>query len=122
MSSELERDATTQPPAPSDEQSENKGMAGRHRYSLHGKRQWKAAVRMARGLQDPWVELGFEDIEEESVIRHMYNPRTRNWKNDRIIVKIQPKVFAIISDWIIFNVLFFLQPFAHGAMRECFRM
>lgn len=58
----------------------------------HAKKQWKAAVMKIRHLLDPWEEFGFEEIKEETVIRHMYNPKNRTWKNDKIVVKIQPKV------------------------------
>lgn len=71
---------------------------------INAKKLWKAAAVLARDLPDPWAGLGFEDLQEETVTRHMYNPRNGRWKTDTVIVKIQS------------------ESFAHGAMRECYRM
>ena len=56
------------------------------------KKQWRTAALMTKDLPDPWSGLGFEEIEEESVTRHMYNSRNGKWKTDKVIVKIQSKV------------------------------
>ncbi len=56
------------------------------------KKNWKSAVLRAKEMTDPWRDLGFEDIPEETVVRHMYSPRHRKWRTDEIVVKIQPKV------------------------------
>lgn len=61
------------------------------------KRQWKTAALMARDLPDPWAELGFGELEEESVTRHMYNPRNGKWKTDDIVVKVQPEVRSCVQ-------------------------
>lgn len=55
-------------------------------------KQWRAAALRARKLRDPWENLGFDKIEEETVTRHMYNPRNGRWKQDEIVVKIQAEV------------------------------
>lgn len=56
------------------------------------KKQWRAAALRARGLTDPWAKLGFDDVKEETVTRHMYNPRNGKWKTDQVVVKIQSEV------------------------------
>ena len=60
--------------------------------SHHHVAKWKAAALRTRDLTDPWQELGFDQIEEESVIRHMYNPRTGKWRTDKVVIKIQSEV------------------------------
>ena len=64
----------------------------RHDSRSNAKKQWKAAALRARGLRDPWGELGFNLIDEEKVTRHMYNPKNGKWKTDEIVVKIESKV------------------------------
>ena len=57
-------------------------------------KQWKAAALRARGLTDPWAKLGFDNVKEESVTRHMYNPRNGKWKMDEVVVKVQSEVLT----------------------------
>ena len=69
----------------------SKKLAGKiHRSFI--KKQWKEAAMRVRRMPDPWGEQGFEDFPEETVTRHMYYPKSRAWKTDKIIVKIQPTV------------------------------
>lgn len=60
--------------------------------SHHHVTKWKAAALRTRDLTDPWKELGFDQIEEESVVRHMYSPHTGKWKTDKVVIKIQSEV------------------------------
>lgn len=69
---------------------------GSRRFIRGAKKYWKSAVLRAKELTDPWVELGFEDIQEETVTRHMYNPKNRKWRTDEIVIKIQSKVSVAI--------------------------
>lgn len=90
---------------------------------INAKKLWKAAAVLARDLPDPWAGLGFEDLQEETVTRHMYNPRNGRWKTDTVIVKIQSEVMVVQMRVVeMCFLLLFLQSFAHGAMRECYRM
>lgn len=51
-----------------------------------------------------WKKYDIASIPAERVIRHLYNPLAEKWETDETIVKIEKT------------------PFAHGAMRHCFRM
>ena len=68
----------------------------RGEHYLAARKQWKAAALMVRDLPDPWMELRFDEIQEETVTRHMYNPHSRKWKTDEVVVKIQSEVFDIL--------------------------
>ena len=100
-----------------------------HLHHDEAKKNWKSAALLTRDLPDPWVDLRFEDIQEEAVTRHMYSPKYRKWRTDEIVVKMQSKVrritwkeFAFSSMHGLLAFVVFVQPFANGAMRECFRM
>ena len=54
--------------------------------------------------EDVWAKHNIQAIPAERVVRHRYNPETRQFMKDETIVKIERK------------------PFTHGAMRHCFRM
>jgi len=58
----------------------------------HMKNQWIFAVQKVKCLVDPWADLNMESLPEELVTRHMYNPRTRKWRNDEIVIKVQSTV------------------------------
>mmetsp|Transcript_31475 Transcript_31475/g.67996 ORF Transcript_31475/g.67996 Transcript_31475/m.67996 type:complete len:750 (-) Transcript_31475:81-2330(-) len=60
----------------------------------------------AKGIaeEDVWSKHDIPSIPAERVVRHRYNPETRQFTKDETIVKIEKK------------------PFTHGAMRHCFRM
>ena len=53
-----------------------------------------------------FVRLDFEidQYPEETVIRHEFHPIKRTWHTSEITIKMESK------------------PFAHGSMRECFRL
>jgi elongation factor 2 kinase len=61
-----------------------------------------AAREVAKG--DPWAKYHLEKIPAERVVRHLYDPETQTWREDETIVKMEQ------------------EPFAHGAMRHCYRM
>ena len=61
-----------------------------------------AAREVAKG--DPWAKHHLEKIPAERVVRHLYDPATQTWREDETIVKMEQ------------------EPFAHGAMRHCYRM
>jgi len=69
-----------------------------------GSRNWRRALRLIKDRGDPWEKFGLVSHKSEQGIRHRYNPVTREWLQDECEMKID-KI-----------------PFAHGAMRECFRM
>jgi len=69
-----------------------------------GKRNWRRALRLIKDRGDPWEKFGLSQFKTERGVRHRYNPLTMEWIQDECVLKI--------------DVL----PFAHGAMRECFRM
>ena len=74
---------------------EDRGERERQRHFQNSrslKKQWKAAALMTKDLPDPWEGLGFDEITEEVVTRHMYNPRSSKWKSDEVVVRIQSKV------------------------------
>ena len=64
--------------------------------------QQAAAAEVSKA--DPWEKYHIERVPAERIIRHTYNPVSRQWQTDETIVKIEPT------------------PFAHGAMRFCYRM
>jgi elongation factor 2 kinase len=85
--------------------SEKSNQVQRNLSAPQGKlAKWRTAALKAKELPDPWEGYHFDDIPEERVTRYMYNPRSGKWKTDEIVVKMQSQLFA------------------HGAMRECYRM
>ncbi|KAL7544057.1 hypothetical protein ACHAXR_013561 [Thalassiosira sp. AJA248-18] len=64
----------------------------------------RRAAAKAIAEEDVWSEYNIQSIPAERVVRHRYNPETRQFMKDETIVKIERK------------------PFTHGAMRHCFRM
>ena len=62
------------------------------------------AFKKLKKLKDPWAQFKLEEYEQETVIRHRYNPVKKEWIKDENVVKMQPKQFA------------------NGAMRSCFRL
>ncbi|EED94821.1 elongation factor-2 kinase like protein [Thalassiosira pseudonana CCMP1335] len=64
---------------------------------------WRAAAT-AVSEEDPWKKHDITSIPAERVVRHCYNPNTRQFKKDETIVKVEK------------------EPFTHGAMRHCFRL
>lgn len=72
--------------------------------SINAKGLWKLAVKKAKLLRDPWSEFHIETYPEEVAVRHRYNAIKKKWVTDECVVKVETK------------------PFAHGAMRSCFRL
>jgi len=68
------------------------------------KRNWMKAVDLIKDRGDPWEKFHLERIKSEKGKRHRYNPLTRVWVVDECVIKMDK------------------EPFANGAMRECFRM
>ncbi|XP_071492332.1 eukaryotic elongation factor 2 kinase-like [Diadema antillarum] len=68
------------------------------------KKKWKMAIQRARSLEDPWAKFHLEDFTAETATRHRYNAVDKSWVQDEVQVKMASEAFA------------------HGAMRECFRM
>lgn len=64
----------------------------------------KKAASKAIAEGDPWGKHEIEKVPAERVIRHMYEPKTKTWKQDETIVKMEK------------------EPFTNGAMRFCYRM
>ena len=69
-----------------------------------GKRRWLKAVKLIKDRGDPWAVFNLGSIKTEKGRRHRYNPVTQKWHVDECVLKIDKEAFA------------------HGAMRECFRM
>ncbi|XP_003385502.1 PREDICTED: eukaryotic elongation factor 2 kinase-like [Amphimedon queenslandica] len=72
--------------------------------SILAKKHWEEAVKKVKSLEDPWEDIDFDSLPERVAIRHVYNPRSKSWWQDEVLIKMQEK------------------PFAFGAMRECYRM
>lgn len=60
--------------------------------SLLAKKHWEEAVKKVKSLEDPWEEFDFESLSEREAIRHVYNPRTKSWWEDEVLIKIQEEV------------------------------
>jgi len=69
-----------------------------------GKSKWSKAINLIKDRGDPWEKFHLDQMKSEKGKRHRYNPLTQVWVVDECILKMDTK------------------PFAHGAMRECFRM
>ena len=69
---------------------------------------WQAALRPAIALgsavTDPWLEYNVHKQQTELAVRWDYDPATGAWVSSETLIKMERA------------------PFAHGAMRECFRM
>lgn len=65
---------------------------------------WRLALMKARCHSDPWENFHLEDCPTERANRHRYNALKKEWVVDEVSVKMQQ------------------DPFAHGAMRECYRI
>lgn len=72
------------------------------------KRCWRSLLQQAAAAEtskaDPWEKYHIEKAPAERVIRHSYDPVSQQWYTEETIVKMQA------------------EPFAHGAMRFCYRM
>jgi len=69
-----------------------------------GKSRWSKAINLIKDRGDPWEKFHLDKMKSEKGKRHRFNPLTQVWVVDECILKMDTK------------------PFAHGAMRECFRM
>lgn len=76
----------------------------RHRVKTSTLGRWREAIKKAAHLKDPWADFKIDRYPEESVTRHDFDPIKRTWHTSQVTVKIESK------------------PFAHGSMRECFRL
>jgi len=65
---------------------------------------WHHALHKARLLGDSWEKFHLEDYPTEKALRHRYNALKCEWVIDEVLVKMEKT------------------PFAHGSMRECFRI
>lgn len=65
---------------------------------------WRHALMKARAHTDPWEKFHLEDSPTEKAHRHRYNALKKEWIVDEVSVKMQK------------------ESFAHGAMRECYRI
>eukprot|EP00092_Neocalanus_flemingeri_P024251 GFUD01026300.1.p1 GENE.GFUD01026300.1~~GFUD01026300.1.p1 ORF type:complete len:702 (+),score=228.46 GFUD01026300.1:124-2229(+) len=66
--------------------------------------EWRKALNLIKDRRDPWGNFHLDQIKSEKGKRHRYNPLTQTWVVDECILKMDK------------------EPFAEGAMRECFRM
>ena len=85
-----------------------------------GKKKWLKAAKLVKDRGDPWHKFNLGKIKSEKGRRHRwtlkslstiirrsfgrYNPVTQKWVVDECVLKLDK------------------EPFAHGAMRECYRM
>ncbi|CAF1102517.1 unnamed protein product [Adineta ricciae] len=76
----------------------------RRRSKTNSLVRWRNAVKKAVLLKDPWHDFVIDQYPEENVTRHEFDPVKRTWHISQIKIKIESK------------------PFAHGSMRECFRL
>eukprot|EP00092_Neocalanus_flemingeri_P017441 GFUD01018866.1.p1 GENE.GFUD01018866.1~~GFUD01018866.1.p1 ORF type:complete len:707 (+),score=235.26 GFUD01018866.1:51-2171(+) len=68
------------------------------------KRKWSKALNLIKDRGDPWEKFHLDQMKSEKGKRHRYNPLTQAWVVDECVLKMDK------------------EPFANGAMRECFRM
>ena len=68
------------------------------------KKKWLKAVKLVKDRGDPWQRFNLGKIKSEKGRRHRYNPVSQKWVVDECVLKLDK------------------EPFAHGAMRECYRM
>uniref|UniRef100_A0A914XND5 Uncharacterized protein n=1 Tax=Plectus sambesii TaxID=2011161 RepID=A0A914XND5_9BILA len=78
----------------------NDPLADRQRTAAR----WQNVARRARSLRDPWYRFHLTDLPTEECVRHYYSSIRKEWWKDTVQVKMHP------------------EPFARGAMRECFRL
>ena len=71
-----------------------------HRAKLH----WKSALKGMAEREDPWANLVWDNIAIETATRHSYNPLSKKWTKEKVVIKMEQ------------------ESFGKGAMRECFRM
>ncbi|CAF0781899.1 unnamed protein product [Rotaria sordida] len=76
----------------------------RRRSKTNTLARWRDAVKKVVQLKDPWQDFKIDRYPEEIVTRHEFDPIKRTWHTSQITIKIESK------------------PFAHGSMRECFRL
>lgn len=62
------------------------------------------AAATAIHQEDVWAKFNIQDIPAERVVRHTYNPETKQFLKNETIVKIEK------------------EPFTNGAMRHCYRL
>jgi len=67
-------------------------------------RKWSNAIHLIKDRGDPWEKFHLDKMKSEKGKRHRYNPMTHAWVVDECVLKMDK------------------EPFANGAMRECFRM
>ena len=65
---------------------------------------WRHALMKARSHVDPWEKFHLAECATEKAHRHRYNALKKEWVIDEVNVKMQA------------------ESFAHGAMRECYRI
>lgn len=65
---------------------------------------WMKALHLTRGRADPWQKFHLDELPAEKAIRHKYNALTKSWSKEQVTVKLDK------------------EPFAEGAMRECYRL
>ncbi|CAF2834159.1 unnamed protein product [Rotaria sp. Silwood2] len=75
-----------------------------HRSKVDSFGHWRGAMKKACQLKDPWEDFEIDHYPEEIVTCHEFDPVKRTWHTSEVTVKIESK------------------PFAHGSMRECFRL
>ena len=67
-------------------------------------RMLKPAILAGKSTQDPWREFEVHKRKTELCVRHDYDAKHDKWHTSETLVKMEDA------------------PFAHGAMRECYRM
>ena len=71
---------------------------------MRARKNWKKAMMGLSKKDDPWGAMMWDDIVMENGIRHRYNPLSKTWTKEKVVVKMED------------------ESFGKGAMRECFRM
>ena len=65
---------------------------------------WHAALEKVHDLPDPWADRQLGRLPLQHGVRKRFNPVTREWLTDDVLLKMEP------------------EPFARGSMRCCYRM
>ena len=85
-----------------------------------GKKKWLKAVKLVKDRGDPWHKFNLGKIKSEKGRRHRWTLQSLSAINRRSFGRYNP----VTQKWVVDECVLKLdkEPFAHGAMRECYRM
>ena len=85
-----------------------------------GKKKWLKAAKLVKDRGDPWHKFNLGKIKSEKGRRHRWTLKALSAINRRSFGRYNP----VTQKWVVDECVLKLdkEPFAHGAMRECYRM